>query len=44
MCLPNILSPVFMHVCFYFSLPLIFTLLLQLNIMIQRVREMENAA
>ena len=31
MCLPNILSPVFMHVCFYFSLPLIFTLLMQLN-------------
>ena len=27
MCLPNILSPVFMHDCFYFSLPLIFTLL-----------------
>ena len=27
MCLPNTLSPVFMHDCFYFSLPLIFTLL-----------------
>ena len=27
MCLPNILSPVFMHDCFYFSLPVIFTLL-----------------
>ena len=28
MCLPNILSPVFMLIRFYFSLPLIFTLLI----------------